>query len=173
MSTTVISLGARFAKWGLGFFVFGVFLVFGIIGHYCIGANHPTGHQFMENITLWWACPWTLSVATLQLGGLGMVALGLTEIVGTRLSVGRNHASVTTTPLFLCIAGLFGVFAVGYPGYFVFDAIWPSFYYSPVPQGKNAWLLGQALFIAVYLLGALPMFNNARRTINLVSTAAT
>jgi len=172
MSTNLISLGARFAKWGFGFFLFGIFLVFGIIGHYCVGANHPTGHQFMENITLWWACPWTLSVASLQFGGLGMVALGLTQIVGTRFSVNRSVDDAGSAPLLLCIVGLFGVFAVGYPGYFVFDAIWPSFYYSPVPQGKNVWLLGQALFIAIYLLGALLMFNNAQRTINLISTAA-
>jgi hypothetical protein len=29
----------------------------------------------MKNITLWWACRWTLSVAAVQVGGLGMVAL--------------------------------------------------------------------------------------------------
>jgi len=27
--------------------------------------------------------------------------------------------------------------AIGYPGYFVFDAVWPSFYYSPVADGKQ------------------------------------
>jgi hypothetical protein len=43
--------------------------------------------------------------------------------------------------LWLCIVGRLGVFAVGYPGYFVFNAIWPSFYYSPIAVGKNAWLL--------------------------------
>jgi hypothetical protein len=26
-----------------------------------------------------------------------------------------------------------GIFLVGYAGYFVFDAIWPSFYYPPFP----------------------------------------
>jgi hypothetical protein len=52
-----------------------------------------------------------------------------------------------------------GVFVVGYPGYFVFDAVWPSFYYSPVADGKNAWLLGQTFFIAVYFVGAVMMFN--------------
>ena len=35
--------GARFAKWGLGLFIFGVFLTFGIVAHYCIGARWPTG----------------------------------------------------------------------------------------------------------------------------------
>jgi hypothetical protein len=46
---------------------------------------------------------------------------------------------------------------VGYPGYFVFDAVWPSFYYSPVADGKNAWLLEQALLIAVCFVGAVPL----------------
>ena len=49
--------GARFAKWGLGLFIFGVFLTFGIVAHYCVGARWPTGELFMQNISLWWACP--------------------------------------------------------------------------------------------------------------------
>ncbi|MNY77400.1 hypothetical protein D3C86_2172870 [compost metagenome] len=61
--------------------------------------------------------------------------------------------------------GLLGAFAVGYPGYFVFDAIWPGYYYSPVAAGKNAWLLGQALFMALYFLGMLSAFNGVRRAL--------
>ena len=61
---------------------------------------------------------------------------------------------------------LLGVFAVGYPGYFVFDAIWPGYYYSPVAAGKNAWLLGQALFIVAYFAGAILAFNTVRRALN-------
>ena len=159
-----MSPGARFAKWGLGLFLFGVFLSFGIIAHYCTGARWPTGDLFMKNITLWWACPWTLSVAAVQAGGLGMVALGVTHIVAARTSP-RDGADESTA-LFLCNVGLLGVFALGYPGYFVFDAIWPSFYYSPVAQGKNVWLLAQAFFIAVYLAGAVVMFSEVRRALN-------
>jgi hypothetical protein len=36
-----MAVGAGFAKWGLGLFIFGVFLTFGIIGHYCSGARWP------------------------------------------------------------------------------------------------------------------------------------
>ena len=57
-----MTIGARFAKRGLGLFVFGLFLTFRIIGHYCVGA----GELFKRNVTLWWACPWTLSVAVVQ-----------------------------------------------------------------------------------------------------------
>ena len=38
-----MQIGARFAKWGLGLFIFGVFLTFGIVAHYCVGARWPTG----------------------------------------------------------------------------------------------------------------------------------
>jgi hypothetical protein len=38
-----MTTGARFAKWGLGLFIFGVFLTFGIIAHYCAGSRWPNG----------------------------------------------------------------------------------------------------------------------------------
>jgi hypothetical protein len=101
-----MTIGARFAKWGLGLFLFGVLLSFGIIAHYCVGANWPTGDLFMKNITLWWACPWTL------------LALGLTEMMAQRVAAPSDAAAPNTTALILCIVGLLGVFAVGYPGYF-------------------------------------------------------
>ncbi|MBR0906393.1 hypothetical protein [Bradyrhizobium liaoningense] len=164
-------IGAGFAKWGLGLFIFGVFLTLGIIAHYCVGARWPNGQLFMQNITLWWACPWTLSVAAVQAGGLGMVAVGLTLMLAARLSPIRPVAA-SSTALWLCIVGLLGVFAVGYPGYFVFDAIWPSYYYSPVPAGKNAWLLGQALFIAIYFAGLVIAFKDARRALSLATQTA-
>ena len=114
-----MTLGARFTKWGLGLFIFGVFLVFGIIGHYCSGARYPTGQVFLQNITLWYACPWTLSVASVQAGGLGMVALGLAHIAASRAVASRaaGHDTSNASSLWLCVVGLLGVFAVGYPGY--------------------------------------------------------
>jgi hypothetical protein len=159
--------GAKFAKWGLGFFVFGVFLTFGVIGHYCVGASADTGELFRRNVTLWWACPWTLSVAIVQGGGLGMVALGL-----SRLVAGRAGEVEGSLPLSLCILGLLGVFAIGYPGYFVFNSIWPDFYYRYDPVGKNAWLLGQALFFAIYFAGIVLAFNSVRRALNAVPAGA-
>ena len=159
-----MALGARFTTWGIGLFIFGEFLSFGIIAHYCVGARWPTGAVFVQNITLWWACPWTLSVAAVQAGGLGMVAMGLSRLVAGRLLPSRDGGS--SIALWLCVVGLLGVFVVGYPGYFVFDAIWPSYYYSPVATGKNIWLLGQALFIAVYFAGAILMFGDVRRALH-------
>ena len=159
-----MEMGARFAKWGLGLFIFGVFLTFGVIAHYCAGARWPTGEVFMQNISLWWACPWTLSVAAVQAGGLGMVAVGLTRMVAARVMSEPEHQH--SLGLTLWIVGLIGVFAIGYPGYFVFDAIWPSFYYSPVAAGKNAWLLWQAAFIAIYFVGFILAFNDVRHALS-------
>jgi hypothetical protein len=165
-----MSTGAKFAKWGLSLFIFGVFLTFGIIAHYCVGARWPTGVLFMQNITLWWACPWTLSVAAVQAGGLGMVAVGLILMSAAKVS-SRPSNDFGTASLWLCIVGLLGVFAVGYPGYFVFDAMWPSFYYSPVPEGKNAWLIGQAFFIGVYFAGMVLAFSGVRHALDAASSA--
>ena len=164
-----MALGARFAKWGLGLFVFGLFLTFGVIGHYCVGASADVGELFTRNVTLWWACPWTLSVAIVQGGGLGMVALGLTLMVA-----GRTARDEVGSPLALqlCIVGLLGVFAVGYPGYFVFNSIWPNFYYMPNIAGKNAWLLGQTFFFAIYFTGALLAFHHVHSTLTLVGAGS-
>jgi hypothetical protein len=98
-----------------------------------------------------------------QGGGLGMVALGLSSLVAGRAGTGVVEGSV---PLTLCIIGLLGIFAVGYPGYFVFNSIWPSFYYRYDPVGKNAWLLGQAFFFAIYFVGILLSFNIVRRSLD-------
>src|SRR6516165_3134933 len=106
-------LGARFIKWGLGLFIFGLVLSFGPIGHYIVGANHPTAEAFLHNISLWFACPWTMAVAVIQLGGLGMVVLGLTRLQTARLST-NSRSSESSAALFLCIVGLLGIFAVGY-----------------------------------------------------------
>src|SRR3954451_22071087 len=156
--------GARFAKWGLGLFIFRLFLTFGVIGHYCVGASADAGELFKRNVTLWWACPWTLSVAIVQGGGLGMVALGM-----TLLSTGRKSAEDGAFALWLCALGLFGVFAVGYPGYFVFNSVWPNFYYGPDITGKNAWLLSQAFFFAIYFAGMVLAFATVRRALNAVA----
>lgn len=153
---------------GLGLFIFGVFLSFGPIGHYVLGANHPTGEAFVHNISLLSACPWTMAVAVIQLGGLGMVVLGLTRLQTACLSTSPAD-SENSLALLLCLVALLGIFAVGYAGYFVFDAIWPSFYYMPIAAGKNAWLLSQALFVAIYLAGAIMMFNTEQSALNAIS----
>lgn len=102
-----------------------------------------------------------------------MAVLGIAQMLAARLSGNNSVAAGNSTALFLCIVGLLGVFTAGYAGYFVFDAIWPSFYYSPIDVGKNAWLLSQALFIAFYFAGTLLAFSALRRTLDAIPTTAT
>jgi len=153
-------LGARFVQWGLGLGIFGIVLSFGIIGHYVRGAQYDTGHEFLHNVGLWFACPWTLSVYGIQLGSVGMVVFGLLLLV-----LGRSDADAGggSAALWWCVASLIGLFGAGYAGYFVVDAIWPEFYYKPVPQGKNVWLLSQLACIVAYLIGVILVRNRLHR----------
>ncbi len=54
-----------------------------------------------------------------------MVAMGLTRMLASHV-ISRLAGAESPAALWLCVVGLLGVFAVGYPGYFVFDAIWPE-----------------------------------------------
>ena len=99
--------------------------VFGIVGHYCNGARRPTGEVFLKNITLWYTYPWTLSVASVQAGGLGMVAFGSTCLLAARGSPKASGGG--TAALWLCVIGLIGVFLVCYPGYFVYERTTAAF----------------------------------------------
>ena len=64
--------------------------------------------------------------------------------------------------LWLCAAGLVAVFLTRYVGYFVVNAIWPSFYYTPVRAGKNVWLIAQGLSILLYLIGVVLAYMSIR-----------
>jgi hypothetical protein len=163
---SVIRLGASFVTWGLGLVVFGLFLEFGIIGHYVIGANHPTGEQFLHNVTLWFGCPWTLAVYTIQLGGLAMAVFGAVYLVLAKTFPGATAGSSGRIALWLCVIALLGIFATGYVGYFVVDAIWHEFYYRPVEAGKNVWLAAQAACLLCYFVGASLVFQSVRKLIH-------
>ena len=112
----------------------------------------------MRNVTLWFACPWTLSVYAVQAGSLGMIVIGIIYLALGRSFPAGEHAQPSS--LWLCIAGLIAVFLTGYVGYFVVDSIWPAFYYAPVTAGKNVWLAGQAISIALYWLGVMAVSRN-------------
>ena len=151
----VVRLGVNFIQWGLGLGIFGILLGFGIIGHYLHGAQHPTGEEFLHNMSLWYACPWTLSVYTIQLGSLCMVAFGAVYLIVGKTCPANESYNPTTVGFWLCVLGLLGIFCAGYVGYFVIDRIWPGFYYQPIEAGKQVWLLGQLLCVACYFAGAI------------------
>jgi hypothetical protein len=64
----------------------------------------------------------------------------------------------------LCVTALIAIFLTGYVGYFVVDTIWPSFYYSPIKDGKNVWLFMQLACMVLYAAGVFLAFNGIRRT---------
>jgi len=97
-----------------------------------------------------------------------MVALGLLRLLASRLTNDLHIGAFERIALWLCVAGLIAVFLTVYAGYFVFESIWSSFYYTPDPTGKNAWLLAQSLSIAVYFVGSILTFNTVRRALGAI-----
>jgi hypothetical protein len=84
VKTPPVEIGTVFIRWGLGLFVFGLVFGFGPWLHYMHGALEEVHEAFLRNVTLWFGCPWTLCVYVAQLGGLGMVVIGLCYLVFAR-----------------------------------------------------------------------------------------
>jgi hypothetical protein len=162
-ATDASKLGAGFIRWGTAFFIFGLVIGYGPLGHYIKGAGDDVGPTFLKNMTLWWGCPWTLAAYFEQMGGLGMVAIGISLLTFARDGrVGELGAGVRQS-LGLCMFGLIAEFLAGYPGYFVVHHFWPNFYYAPIAAGKNVWLAMQGVSIAFYVAGAICIFGTIRR----------
>jgi hypothetical protein len=151
-------LGVRFIRWGLGLFIFGLVFGFGLLGYYFHGTIESG--ILSGNEARWLNYPWTLATYILQVGGLGMVAIGAIYwlLPGDKLEL----ESVDYTALWLCIVGLIAIFLTSYVGYFVANAIWPSFFYKPVIRGMNAWIVSQAVSVALYLCGVVLAFFSIR-----------
>ena len=141
----------------------GFLMSIGMVLHYVVGAQYPTGHEFMSNITLWWACPWTLSTAVVLGGALCMVAIGAVHLGLARHPGAAAVGSSAVSSRWLCTLSLITIFLAGYVGYFVVDAKWPMFYYAPVSQGKNVWLFMQLACIVLFALGTIVAFTDIRR----------
>ena len=155
MGHNAIQIGARFIRAGLGLLTFGMLMSFGIVGHYIVGARWPTGELFLKNIRLRYACPWSLSTAVVLISAGGMIAIG-----GAYATLGRGAPQDVTTSrgrvaCAICCWSLIGIFVVGYAGYFVFDRVWPGFYYLPIKEGKDAWLLAQLASRVASMVGVM------------------
>jgi hypothetical protein len=156
-------LGVRFVRWGLGFFIFGLIFGFGLLGYYFHGTIESA--MLKEGGAQWLNYPWTFGTYVLQVGGLGMVAIGAVYwlLPGDKLET----ESMDHTALWLCIAGLVATFLTSYVGYFVANAIWPSFFYESLTQGMNAWIMSQAVSVALYLFGVVLAFFSIRHVTNI------
>lgn len=158
-----IEEGARFIHSGFWLMLLGFLMSVGMVLHYVVGAQYATGHDFMSNITLWFACPWTLSTAVVLGGALCMVVIGAVHTAVARFPGAPDVGSGTTVARWFCAASLVAIFLTGYVGYFAVDAIWPKFYYEPVAQGKNVWLLMQLACIVLFTIGTALAFVDIRR----------
>lgn len=155
MSDSFIQLGAKFIRSGFGLFIFGLVMSFGIMGHYLGGAQWPTGDEFLKNMTLWYACPWTLSTSVVLIGAVGMIAIGAAYATLGKHAPGVSIGAGESAARKICIGALVGIFLTGYAGYFVIDRIWPGFYYLPIKDGKNVWLLLQLFCMVTFMVGVL------------------
>ena len=161
---TPTSIGRKFTRWGLGMFMLGFALGFVPILHYMHGAvAGDVGHAFMKNMTLWWGCPAVLMEYALKTGGLGMAVIGLCYIALPRAEPAEQISdSESMAPMF-CAVGLMGALVYACVGYVVCNMIWPNFYFAHNETGKDVWLFGQLLGIAVFFYGIFVAFRAVKR----------
>jgi hypothetical protein len=157
-------MGGRFIRSGFWLLFLGFVMSFGMVMHYVVGAQYDTGPEFLRNVTLWYACPWTLSTAVVLGGALGMITIGtVNATLGKMAPAAGAGGSRDELALILCVIALIAMFLTGYVGYFIVDALFPTFYYAPVKDGKNLWLVMQLACMIVYGLGVLLAFQGIRR----------
>ena len=164
--------GGQFIRSGFSLLFLGFLMSVGMVLHYVVGAQYPSGHDFMNNVTLWWACPWTLSTAVVLGGALCMVTIGAVHAVLARYPGAATVGGATSAARWVCTLSLVGIFLTGYAGYFVVDAKYPMFYYTPVTEGKNLWLFMQLACIVLFAIGTGLAFVDIRRASRLVSATA-
>jgi hypothetical protein len=163
IDATPVEVGAKYVRWGLGLFVFGLVIGFGPWLHYMHGALEEVGPAFLKNVTLWFGCPWTLSTYVAQLGGLSMVVFGLCYIAFARERTTLSLTDGERLGPTLCAVGTLSEFVFGYPGYFAINRIWPNFYYTPIAAGKWTWLGIQGVCIGIYVVGVMCAHSGIKR----------
>ena len=162
-NVTPAELGLKFVRWGLFQFLLGFIVGFVPLLHYFQGAvAGDVGPVFLKNMTLWWGCPAVLIEYALKTGGLGMVAIGLCYVVFSRSGATGPVARGERLAPALCHSGLIAALVYAVVGYVVCNLIWPNFYFQPVQMGKNVWLAGQGIGIAIYVTGIAFAFGGIR-----------
>src|SRR5262249_7528364 len=148
-------VSSKYIRWGLRLFIFGLVIGYGPWLHYMHGALEEVQPQFLKNVTLWFGCPWTLPTYVAQLGGLPLAVIGACLAVFAAQGAIASVTSAERMAPTLCAVGVVTEFLFGYPGYFVVNAIWPNFYFTPIDAGKWTWLGIQGACIAIYVAGML------------------
>ena len=151
---TPIDVGAKHIRWGLGLFIFGLVIGFIPLLHYMHGSFEQVGEAFLKNVTLWWGCAFTLAVYVAQVGGLGMIAIGVCYVVLARDGAITSVTGAERMAPVLCAGGIIAEFVAGVAGYYAVAAVWPNFYYAPIRPVRS--LAGlQAVCIAIYVLASM------------------
>jgi hypothetical protein len=144
-----------YVRWGLRLFIFGLVVGYGPWLHYMHGALEEVHPAFLHNVTLWFACPWTLATYVAQLDGPAMIPIGLGYVVFGRDGSLSSVTSGERRGPMLCAVGIVSEFVCGFPGYFAVSAVWPNFCYAPVDAGKWTWFGLQGICIAIFLAGVI------------------
>jgi hypothetical protein len=165
MAAMPVEVGAKYIRWGLGLFVFGLVSGFIPLAHYMHGSFEEVHEAFLKNVTLWWGCAFTLAVYVAQVGSLGMIALGLCYVVLARDGAMTAVTSAERMAPALCAGGILAGFLAGVVGYYAVAAVWPNFYYTPVTAGKVTWLGLQAVCIAIYVAGVVCAYRGIKRAL--------
>jgi|SRR6516162_2803941 hypothetical protein len=160
---TPTEVGAKYIRWGLGLFVFGLIIGYGPWLHYMHGAMEEVQPAFLHNVTLWFGCPWTLAVYVAQLGSLAMIVIGLCYVVFAGHGAMTSVTGAERIGPVLCATGILTEFVFGYIGYFGVNRVWPSFYYVPINEGKWTWLGLQGICIAIFLIGVICAHSGIKR----------
>jgi hypothetical protein len=160
---TQVKNSGRFMQAGFWLLQLGFLMSFGMGLHYVVGAQSPNGGQLLKKVTLWYACPWTLSTAVVLGGALGMMAVGALYAILGQQAQALHVEGIEKAAVPLCTIALIAMFLAGYVGYFVVDARWPIFYYTPLTAGKNVWLSLQLACMVLYAVGVCLALNGLRR----------
>jgi hypothetical protein len=172
-AATPNEIGAKYVRWGLGLFIFGLISGYGPWLHYMHGALEEVHEAFLKNVTLWFGCPWTLPVYVTQLGGLSMVVIGLCYLAFARDGAMTSISGAERIGPSLCATGIIAEFVFGFPLYFAVNAIWPNFYYTPIEAGKWTWLGIQGACILIYLIGVVCAYGGIKQATHMLEARAT
>jgi hypothetical protein len=161
---TAIEHGKIFIRLGLSLLSLGFILGFVPILHYMHGAvAGDVGDHFMKNMTLWWGCPALLMELTLKTGGLAMIVIGLCYVVLPRATSAHKITNREQFAPKLCNIGLIAATVYAAVGYVIINMIWPNFYFEHNEMGKDVWLAGQLIGIAIFFIGFFISMKAIRR----------
>ena len=123
---TPAEVGAQYIRWGLWLLIFGLAFGFIPMAHYMRGSFEPVEATFLQRVTLWWGCAFTLAVYVAQIGGLAMTVIGLCYVVLAREGAMTSVTAAERIAPVLCATAIITEFVAGVAGYYAVAAVWPN-----------------------------------------------